>query len=337
MNSSRQQQGLFMIIFFVGFTIIIYTLVNRSSVAVANQMISVEVQKSKPPPSKDVSEIGRVLILYVWGNTDVQSLGNLEFFILHGVRETQPADYYFILQRMNKTAVDESLLPVLPSNAHYVQHENECRDIGTFGWFLSQNITNTTAYKYFIFMNSSVRGPFLVPYFETFGIWWFDIFIRRLNDRVKLVGPSINCEQQPHVQSYMMATDRVGFQFLTGNGSRIFSCHASQRDAVFNGEIAASQMLLKANYQIASLQSKYQGWDFEKPENQGCNYGASPIFRDGALDTIQHDPFELIFVKFKGNPPFDTELERRALIYQKWLDERPFSIKTNLTNQTKTH
>ena len=41
------------------------------------------------------------------------------------------------------------------------------------------------------------------------------------------------------------------------------------------------------------------------------------------MDGISHDPFELLFVKFKGNPPFDTDLERRALVYKKWLDERP--------------
>ena len=60
-----------------------------------------------------------------------------------------------------------------------------------------------------------------------------------------------------------------------------------------------------------------------KNENAGCNYGASPIFSDRAIDEINHDPFELLFVKFKGTPPFDTEIERRALVYQKWLEQQP--------------
>lgn len=180
-------------------------------------------------------------------------------------------------------------------------------------------------------MNSSVRGPFFVPYFEKIPIWWFEILTRRLTDEIKLVGPSVSCEQKPHVQSYLMATDQIGLALLRGNGSGIFRCHANYQRAVFDGEIAASQLILHANYQIASLQSKYQGWDFRKSENGGCNYGASPIFRDAAIDEINHDPFELLFVKFKGQPPFDTIIERRALVYKKWLDERPRLREKNST------
>jgi len=281
--------------------------------------------------SPSVKNTERVLVLYVWAELDKQSLGNLQFFVRHAVHQSQPADYYFILQKIDKKEVNETRLPLLPTNAHYIQHENQCYDIGTFGWFLSQNITNTTSYKYFIFMNSSVRGPFFVPYFEHLGIWWFQIFTSRLTDQIKLVGPSINCEQRPHVQSYLMVTDQVGFTLLT-NQTEIFRCHTNYRSAVANGEVAASQLLLLANYQIASLQSKYQGWDFRKQENQRCNHGYSPIYNDKAIDTISHDPFELIFVKFKGEPPFDTDLERRALVYQKWLDERPRAQEKNSTN-----
>jgi len=281
--------------------------------------------------SPSIKNTEHVLVLYVWAELDKQSLGNLEFFVRHGVHQSQPADYYFILQNVDNKEVDENRLPLLPPNAHYIQHENKCYDIGTMGWFLSQNITNTTLYKYFIFMNSSIRGPFFVPYFEHLQIWWFQIFTRRLTDEIKLVGPSINCATKPHVQSYLMVTDQVGFTLLT-NQTGIFRCHANYHDAVFNGEIAASQLLLHANYQIASLQSKYQGWDFRKKENQRCNGGSSPIYYDKAIDTISHDPFELIFVKFKGKPPFDTDLERRALIYQKWLDERPRPQEKNSTN-----
>ena len=52
----------------------------------------------------------------------------------------------------------------LPSNARFVYHENRCFDWGTFGWAIKSGIQDTSAYKYIIFMNSSVRGPFLPPY-----------------------------------------------------------------------------------------------------------------------------------------------------------------------------
>jgi hypothetical protein len=96
-----------------------------------------------------------------------------------------------------------------------------------------------------------------------------------------------------------------------------------------NGEIAASRTILNANYQIASLQSKYQNWDFRKKNNRRCNGGIGPIFDDKAIDGIIHDPFELIFVKYKVVPSFDTNLQRRAFVYESWLKGRPKTKKNN--------
>ena len=55
-------------------------------------------------------------------------------------------------------------LPALPSNARYVLHNNECYDWGTFGWALMTQDIDVNSYKYFIFMNSSVRGPYIPSY-----------------------------------------------------------------------------------------------------------------------------------------------------------------------------
>ncbi|CAF3403518.1 unnamed protein product [Rotaria sp. Silwood1] len=153
-------------------------------------------------------------------------------------------------------------------------------------------------------MNASVRGPFFATYFDDELMWWFTVFTKRLNDEIKLVGSTISCEYKLHVQSYLLATDQVGLSILTDDKSEVFNCKKDYDDAVFNGEIGASQLILHANYQIASLQTKYQD-------------------NDKAIDGISHDPYELVFVKYKGLPPFDTDLERRAFVYQKWLDERP--------------
>lgn len=57
-------------------------------------------------------------------------------------------------------------LPTLPSNARYVQHENLCFDWGTFGWALFNLDLDIRLYKYFVFMNTSVRGPYLPSYFN---------------------------------------------------------------------------------------------------------------------------------------------------------------------------
>lgn len=66
---------------------------------------------------------------------------------------------------------------------------------------------------------------------------WAEPFLSRLSSTVKLVGPTISCEgtpldgdmkgvwrRNPHVQSYVVATDRVGLQLLI-NDHRVFQCH----------------------------------------------------------------------------------------------------------------
>lgn len=107
-----------------------------------------------------------------------------------------------------------------------------------------------------------------------------------------------------------MITDQIGLSILQENKSSVFQCHKNYHDGVIYGEIAASQLILSANYQIATLQMKYQGVDFRKKEKWNCSHRISPIFVDRAIDGISHDPYELIFVKFKGRRPFDTNLER---------------------------
>lgn len=61
-------------------------------------------------------------------------------------------------------------LPELPGNARYVRHENRCYDWGTFGWALGSGRVNTEGFKFFIFLNSSVRGPFVPPYLKVRGL-----------------------------------------------------------------------------------------------------------------------------------------------------------------------
>ena len=262
--------------------------------------------------------VERVLIIYIWAETDRSSLGNLEFFVRHGIHPSQPADYYFVLKKVGDKIVNKSRLPTLPSNAHYIQHESECSNFGTFGWFLSKNITDINLYKYFIFMNGSIRGPFLITFFYENNVWWYTVFTTRLNNEVKLVGPTISCKPKVHVQGYLMATDRIGFDLFTNSQNGIFHCHDRKHGGVFDSEITASQLLLQANYQIASLQMKYEGWDFRKKQTKHCNYLANIGFRDKTTGSISHDPYELVFVLNEGASSLDSEFEQRARLHQRW-------------------
>lgn len=52
-----------------------------------------------------------------------------------------------------------------PSNAYPSPRARSCYDWGTFGWLLMHSgHVNHKQYRYFFFINSSVRGPFMPPY-----------------------------------------------------------------------------------------------------------------------------------------------------------------------------
>ena len=258
----------------------------------------------------------RTLIIYVFGKTHESAEENLAFFIRTAVRDFHNADYYFILQQINVTHFDLSKLPPLPSNGHYIQHENKCFDLGTVGWLLSTGRVDKNKYKYFIFLNSSVRGPFIVAYYQD--PVWYTIFIRRLNDYIRLVGCTFSCQIEAHIQSYLWAMSLDTLNFLL-NKSKVFTCHKSMRKAIDNGEIGASRALLRAGYGIDSLMTKYQGLDLRTNSSAKCLSKRNPT-KNNAVDSLSLDPYEVVFVKVKVNVHKFSNNLKRAVVYEKWLN-----------------
>lgn len=291
-----------------------------------------------------------VLLIYVYSKTHSHALGNLKYFIEHAVQENDGVDYYFILQNVNNKTVDESELPSLPpSNARYIQHENVCYDFGTVGWFFKTytvgnpwtnqtNITdpeekkiNITHYRYFILINSSIRGPFFPPYYLKFvadykkefdkSFYWYYIFTKRINDKVKLVGCTISCIPIPHVQSYLLVTDFIGLSLLlkpsAGKSNGIFACYALKIHASFNSEVPSSTRILDAGYMIDCVLTKYQTINFLKPHNRLCNQHRNP-YVDNNFEGTQLEPYEVIFMKYSDTP--DTQVgRRRCELYERWM------------------
>jgi hypothetical protein len=279
-----------------------------------------------------------VLLVYVYANTHPHALGNLIYFVQTAVRKNDGVHYYFIVQKTGNLSRNSFHLPQLPSNAWYVQHENKCFDIGTIGWFLRTYMVENSrlgiqAYKYFIFMNSSIRGPFFPPYYLTLltsyetrhhkKFHWYSLFTQRLNHKIKLVGCTISCEISPHVQTYLMGTDLIGLSLLMRpeNGRDIFGCYNDLPDVSIYSEVAASTRILKNGFWIDSLQTKYQGLDFSREENKNCNRRLNPYF-DRAVDGFTLDPYEIVFVKY--NYKGYKEAADRAAIYQKWTSKVNF-------------
>ncbi|GAX76065.1 hypothetical protein CEUSTIGMA_g3508.t1 [Chlamydomonas eustigma] len=274
------------------------------------------------------------LIVYLFAANDPEYMDNLKFFVHEAIRDDEKScDYIIILQDYKIEHEEEasaSQLPELPSNAKYVRHANECYDWGTFGWLLRSSHVNIKGYTYFFFINSSVRGPFL-PAYARGNVHWTLPFINRLKGDTKLVGPTISCEgsplngdvrgkwrRNPHVQSYALATDRVGLRLLMRDRT-VFHCHQSRWNTIYYSELGSSAAVLAAGYNIDSFMTRYQGVDWRDPAHWGCNERLSPqgeYFYDG----ITLDPLEVMFVKVKSYTLQNgVSSANKAVKYQQWL------------------
>lgn len=177
------------------------------------------------------------------------------------LQEGDNCDYIIVLQQDKDLSLPEPL-PSLPRNARYLQHANECFDIGTVGWVLQAHVPRRAAYRYFVWLNSSVRGPFLPAYLSG-AVHWTEPLLSKLNDRVKLVGPTINCGRAydlpptVHVQSYVTATDAAGLEVLLATGT-VFKCWGHIHDTIISSEIGASSAIMAAGFGIDSLMLRYK-------------------------------------------------------------------------------
>ena len=87
-------------------------------------------------------------------------------------------------------------------------------------------------YKYFLLMNSSVRGPFLPKYFHQH---WTEAMLSLLIDRTNLVGLAVNCPDGigdliPHVMTMAMAMTQEAVKLGFEKG--IFNCAGTYKSAV---------------------------------------------------------------------------------------------------------
>lgn len=165
-------------------------------------------------------------------------------------------------------------------------------------------------YAHFVFVDSSVRGPFLPRYMHRprqrkgnqnrFAAPqptqpWTSVFTDRLSDEIKLVGRSVSCEAELHVQAPVWATDRVGLQLLLEQG--VLECATDAETARERHELGATRAMVGAGYGVDCLMLRYRGLnmtrvrELEMPCMAGDN-PSIPLLNDG----LPINPLEVVFV-----------------------------------------
>jgi hypothetical protein len=172
-----------------------------------------------------------------------------------------------------------------------------------FGGWSHALLTNNLYQNYdnFIFVNSSVIGPFVVSYYND---KWTKIYIDGLQNNIKLFGSTINTLGDPlhysHVQSYIFSMNKITLQYLID--CEIFSMtnHSQTFDsAIWNKEVLMSRKIIENKWNIGCLLRMYKNVDFtfssKKPEEYNINFLGDIMFPN--FRNVLWNDYEVVFVK----------------------------------------
>lgn len=207
--------------------------------------------------------------MYAYYEKNEQYLENLRYFLKNVIVKNPPIDFFVIIN-------GKCSIKTFPRNVRVIHRENKGFDFGAFSHCISKHMKRT--YDYYIFLNSSVRGPFPKD------IDWVHAFLNLFNNDVKLVGTSINLlDGLPHVQSQFFVLDKEGFSYLKDE-HKFFD----EKDPVFDSqdineiiwskEIRMSSLILEKGWNINAILMNYKNRDYRKLKKNINPTGPDPFF-----------------------------------------------------------
>jgi len=234
----------------------------------------------------------KLLVLYV---THVYNT-RVKHFLEHAVFEDPDIDWIFI---RNGLTAD---IPI-PSFVKQIHRENKGFDFG--GWNDAvHSDTIKDDYDHYLFVNSSVYGPYLP---KDFTGKWTDIYVNGLKDNIHLFGSTINTVGSPewksHVQSYIFCMDRPALHYLISRG--LFQKDQYEhnfQDAIWRKEVPMSVYILQNGWNIGATWKRFEGIDFTF---RSIPFGRAPNHHLLVIDDMMYPQYEgtawtreeLVFVK----------------------------------------
>ena len=150
-------------------------------------------------------------------------------------------------------------------------------------------------------MNSGVIGP-IIPH-NFIESHWTNIFIKKINKHVKLVGTTIVCLPQydaggygPKIEGFFFMVDNIGLELLK-NQKNIFCNHSDKFSAIVYGEYGLSNCIFKNGYSIDCMLPKYQNIDWTNSNNYNLNNNTHPSRKNGYYGN-SINPYDVIFHKW---------------------------------------
>lgn len=269
------------------------------------------------------AENRQVLVLYHYFEKDQSYIDNFAHFLRFGYDST--LNYLVII------AGDCSLdLPSL-DNIQYFFTENKNFDYGGYCTAI-KNLDLWQQYDFYLFINSSVRGPFLPAYCKHD---WTKLFIEQFADGVGIVGSAIsitpsghsiskmyhekygNLERNnhliAHVQTTCYALSRKVLGQLIQLGFYDEDKKLNKDEAVRDYEMRLSQLILDMDLNLRCILPEYNQVDYRKVHedvNPASREGDSGF--DRSYFGRSAHPYESIFIKTSRSAFSDDDLMRYA-------------------------
>ena len=208
------------------------------------------------------------------------------------------------------------------TNVQYTYIENKNNDFGAVVEFSRDK--RSLSFDAYIFINSSVRGPFMPSYCSSN---WHEIFTSRLSNNIAMVGSSINLLPEGslisnyfkerfsfdppyiHVQTTAYALSSAGYCLLLKEKFFDVNENLKKNDVISRYEILLSQMLLNNNFSIASILPTHEEFSVSK---RGVNFKGTTKNGDplnlAAFYGRTISPLESVFIKTNRNLISEKEL-----------------------------
>lgn len=250
----------------------------------------------------------KICVLYHYYEKDENYIDNLKHFLKFGIAGN--ADYYIILAG-GYCSIDIANL----DNLTVFCAANKNFDYGGYSEaFL--NIVDSEKYDFFIFLNSSVRGPFIPPY-SLDEKKWFEYFLDLFDDSVGIVGASINILGKgsfhyenyerifrkesllAHVQTPVFALSKESFKMLDDINFFSVNNEWSRDEVISRYEINLSRVLLDGGWNLKSLLPEFNQFDYrlDDLDKKIPDYMLGDILIEGGYLGRTVHPYEVMFVK----------------------------------------
>lgn len=247
---------------------------------------------------------------------------NLNFFVKKELSYKPGIDYIIVINGYEHPSYIQ--FPTL-DNLTILKRENKGFDFGGHNHALEYIQKNYKVYDYYFFMNSGVIGPIL-PHYVT-EPHWSAIFIRKITDRVKLVGTTIVCLPHtdaggygPKVEGFFFMVDKLGLDILLKQKT-IFCDHVDKYSAIVNGEYGVSNCILRNGYSVDCMLPRYKNIDWLNGANYNLNNNRHPS-RKNSFYGHSINPYDVIFHKWFWHDQDTVNFD----IVKQYVDEYLFHI-----------